>query len=545
MFRTSTPVKLTPRSLTYLLVLTAFSTTPAGAQNFNTPIQHVIVIVQENRTPDNLFGADLALIAAGAHLVQIGFCKGTPIQLTPWRLDACFDPNHYHNPGWVDSYDGGRMDGACGVRADKSACTGSQKLPRCQDADVHYCPQYTIVDNSTGLLNPYFKLAAQYGFANYMFQTNQGPSFPAHQFLFSGSSEPIAPPNDFYKWFASDDGVGEIGCTASADTVVEDVNPRNGSESPRYTPPGNTAGFPCYDHRTLSDVLDDSGISWSYYSDGAAAAWTAPKAISHICQPSQKTGGVCTGSAFQPGGSVQQNPGQVLLDLGVNGTGTQNCQLRQMSWVIPDGNWSDHPGAVGHDGGPSWVAAIVNAVGGYYNSGTLLPVQCNYWANTAILVTWDDWGGFYDDVNPIQTMGAGYPGDNDNGKFYVYGFRVPLLVVSPFAKPGYISGPPANPNCPNFYCHDFGSILNFIEYVFGQGGSSLREVGYSNWHYADYFAQDTGFFFDNYSLYDFFDFSHARPFVPITGAKYGTDCFLNPSNCFADFPADPDSDGGD
>jgi len=539
-------MKCTTRSLALLFALTAIGAMLARAQTFNTQIQHVIVVVQENRTPDNLFGADQALINAGAHLVPTGKCQGQPITLTSWKLDACFDPDHSHKPAWLNTYNGGKMDGSCNISTGANT-TCAKTLPPCQDTEFSICPQYTIVDNSTGLLSPYFQLAAQYGFANYMFQTNQGPSFPAHQFLFSGSSEPIAPTTTFYRWFAAENHGkgGGYGCVAAANSIIREVNPDNGTESPGYKPPGNTAGFPCYEHRTLSDVLDDAGISWRYYTNGVGSLWTAPDAISHICQPSQPTGGKCTGPAFQPGGNVQENSGQILFDLAVNGTSNQNCQLPQVSWVIPDGNWSDHPGTVGHDGGPSWVASIINAVGGYDNSGNLLPIQCNYWGNTAILVTWDDWGGFYDDVNPIQTMGAGYSGGNNNGTFYVYGFRVPLLVVSPFAKQGYISGPATNPACPNFYCHDFGSILNFIEYAFGQGGSSLQEVGYSDWHYADHFTQDTGAPPNNFSLYDFFNFSQPRPFTPITGAKYKTTCFLKPTNCFKHFPADPDSDATD
>jgi hypothetical protein len=244
---------------------------------------------------------------------------------------------------------------------------------------------------------------------------------------------------------------------------------------------------------------------------------------------------------------VALNPAQVLTDLGVNGTDTKNCQLQQVSWVIPDGHWSDHPGVVGQDGGPSWVAAIVNAVGGYDNSGGRLAVECNYWANTVILITWDDWGGFYDDVDPIATIGGGslgYPGGNGNGSHYVYGFRVPLLVVSPYAKAGYISGPANNATCPNFYCHDFGSILKFSEYVFGQKGNSLGPIGPPQWPYADSFVQDMANPPNNYSLYDFFNFrGQPRAFTPIKGAKYATTCFLKPKTCFPHFqPAAPDSD---
>ena len=534
-------------ALAYGLVGTAL----ANGGTFNTPLQHVIVIVQENRTPDNLFGADTALKSAGAHLVTAGSCHGTSITLAAWQLDACFNPSHTH-PAWLTMYDNGAMDGACDVSMSAESCN-EKSLHACPPgASQEYCPNYTYVSNSTGLLNPYFQLAEQYGFANYMFQTNQGPSFPAHQFLFSGTSAPTAYPTHFFDWFAAENLAGKAtnnGCIGSAKSVIMEVDPATGDESagyrPAYAAPANTAGFPCYEHNTLSDVLESAGVSWRYYTGAEGSLWTAPDAIHHICLESK---GACTGPDWPPTGTkMALNPGQVLTDLGVNGTGTNNCQLQQVSWVIPDGNWSDHPGTVGHDGGPSWVAAIVNAVGGYDNSGVKLPVQCNYWANTAILITWDDWGGFYDDVNPIATIGGGntgYPGGHGNGIQYVYGFRVPLLVVSPYAKARYISGPANNPNCPNFYCHDFGSILKFTEYVFGQKGNALGPIGPSQWPYADSFVQDLGNPPNNYSLYDFFDFSgRPRTFTPITGAKYSTTCFLKPRTCFNNFrSAAPDSD---
>lgn len=83
--------------------------------------------------------------------------------------------------------------------------------------------------------------------------------------------------------------------------------------------------------------------------------------------------------------------------------------------MIPDGRYSDHP-AVNDGSGPSWVAAILNAIG-----------TSQYWSNTTIFITWDDWGGFYDHVAP--------PIYNS----YEYGFRVPLIAVSAYAKPGYVS----------------------------------------------------------------------------------------------------------
>ncbi|HUA15193.1 MAG TPA: alkaline phosphatase family protein [Verrucomicrobiae bacterium] len=515
----------------------------------NTPLQHIIVVVQENRTPDNLFLADQNLIRRGAHLEGSGYCRNTRIPLTPWRLDACFNPSHAHKGGWLPTYDGGKMDGACSIPPGlSSGCA----VPACPNSAYAYCPEYTYVQNATydgvhGILDPYFQLAEDYGFANYMFQTNQGPSFPAHQFLFSGTSAPEAYPGFYYQWFAAENLVGGSanGCIAAAGNYVSQVSP-TGNESKGYAPPvpsGATQGYPCYEHRTMSDLLNGAGISWRYYTSGQGSLWTAPNAINHICQ-SSGFGGSCEGPAFK-NGHVVSKVGKILTDLGVNGTSTAACQLPKVSWVIPDGAWSDHPGTVGSDGGPSWVAAIVNAVGGYDNAGNKLPIQCNYWNNTALLITWDDWGGFYDDVDPIKTIGqgnAGYPNGGGNGESYVYGFRVPLIVVSPYAKAGYISGPPNNPVCPSYYCHDFGSILNFIEYAFGTNGNPIGTVGPEQWPYADFFAQDASFGPQHYSLHDFFEFNFPRPFFPVRGAKYATSCFLNPKSCFATFPEAADSD---
>jgi hypothetical protein len=210
-----------------------------------------------------------------------------------------------------------------------------------------------------------------------------------------------------------------------------------------------------------------------------------------------------------------------------------------VSWVIPDGRWSDHGGQTGDFLGAAWVTAIVNAVGNSWTqSGT--GHQCDYWGGnsttpepTVIIVVWDDWGGFYDHVPPYNCQTGTCTGySNSTGQQYVYGFRVPMLVVSAYNKhgsgsfTGYISGAcgqSGQPTCPNEQpqdVHDFGSILNFIEYAFGQGGAflhlpgSLSGTGISPlYFYADVLAPDG----PNapkctscpYSLSDFFNFSQS------------------------------------
>jgi phospholipase C len=155
---------------------------------------------------------------------------------------------------------------------------------------------------------------------------------------------------------------------------------------------------------------------------------------------------------------VDLTPADVLKDIAA-------CNLRSVSWVIPSGQNSDH--ARGNDGGgPSGVASIVNAIGNSAGCDN----HSGYWDNTAIFITWDDWGGWYDHEPP--EILAQPQGD------YQYGFRVPLVVVSAYTPKAYV----------NNRRHDFGSILRFIEHNFGVVEGKLN--------FADARAQNdlTGFF---------------------------------------------------
>ena len=510
-----------------LLTLVFFVAKFAPAQTYNTPIRHVIVVVQENRTPDNLF-QDPVLIANGADISSSGFFQNdqgqrTTIPLAPGPLDSCYDPAHSH-AAWLQMWDNGAMDGANRIKITFAGCTSLRALPR--------YPQFTFVHNTLfdgvhGILDPYFQVAEQYGFADRMFQTNQGPSFPAHQFLFSGTSAPVPynDPSGFWTWFSAENpaDTGNSGCNAPAGQVVEQIAP-DGKESPGYN-----QGYPCYEHPVITDLLDGATppLSWRYYAHGTPGSkkggqiWNAPEAVAHICQ-SSGPGGFCQGPAWKNNVVIPSQ--QVLTDI-------CNGNLANVTWVIPDGNWSDHAGTTLDDGGPSWVAALVNYIGNSNNNGGCVPE--NYWNDTVIVVTWDDWGGWFDHVPP---WAIGY--SNNTGGQYVYGFRVPLVVISAYTRQtqgvqgftGYISS----------LNYDFGSTLNFVEYVFGQSGESLGQVGPVEYPYADTFAPDLmqG---NTYSLSDFFDFSQAHPFKTITGAKYPPSYFIN----YQKQPHAPDNDGDD
>jgi phospholipase C len=382
---------------------------------------------------------------------------------------------------FVQMYDNGKMDGADKVQA--------QPNPGCK---LPTNPQFKYIDNSQGTVQPYFDMASQYGFANRMFQTNQGPSFPAHQFLLSGTSAPTTNSNLFAAEnpVSSGGGRNNAGCIAPTGTTVRLIDSQGNESSKQY---------PCFEHPTLTDLLDNApngAIDWRYYTSSPGSIWTAPNAIKHMCVPETHGGSlVCTGSDWVDHVVLPQT--KVLNDI-------NNCNLPPVSWVIPDGAASDHA-AINRGLGPSWVASIVNAIG---NGG------CGYWQDTAILITWDDWGGWYDHIAPFQIGQF-----NGWGTGYVYGFRVPLLVVSAYTPQGYVDDS----------IYDFGSILVFIEDNFGSFGQSLGPIG-------------PGFYADAYAngLDDFFTLRHARPFQTIQ-AMHDANYFLH----YSAPPIDPDDDGDD
>jgi hypothetical protein len=221
-----------------------------------------------------------------------------------------------------------------------------------------------------------------------------------------------------------------------------------------------------------------------------------------------------------------------------------NCQLAAVSWAIPDSRWSDH-GGEDNGSGPAYVANIVNAIGENTKCvDTVNGKQYSYWQDTAIFITWDDWGGWFDHVPPFKVLNQ--QGCNQWGCNYVYGFRVPLLVVSAYTGApgkgyvsGAISGPPSYPPPPQF-THDFGSILAFIENNFGIPIGSIGPIQY---RFADFFAPEFQQGSGVVPLADFFQFPY-RNFTPIPvpvgfDSSYFQNYFVNNPT---DAPQEPDAD---
>ena len=523
-------MKLAAKSIVLLGCLAALA---ANAQTFDvSTFKHVVVIFQENRTPDNLFNGLTPKCAMNANtctttlttscydIATCGLSKqsGTdmPVTLTAVNLANTYDLSHAHK-AWDQMCDRDPNTGLCQ--------NDGAYLVKCSPNPMTTCPmspQYKFVDNSSGTVQPYLDLAMQYGWGNAMFQTNQGPSFPAHQFIFGGTSAPTAqddadgmfisenpgapsganynpnqdtgclsPLNEFNTLISPSSGSCPSGCTCFENNTIKECQLVN-----------NPLGTLCFKHATVPTLLSAPVTSWKYYgpkvttnpngSNPDGSIWMAPASITDICQP-DPTFTTCTGPAFTgPNPNVDLNPADVLTDI-------KNCNLANINWVIPKGQNSDHPG--GNGGGPSWVASIVNTIGMNTTCDTTNG-HTGYWFDTAIIITWDDWGGWTDHVPPAILPG--------NEGTYQLGFRVPLVVVSAYTPKGYI----------NNNQHDFGSVLRFTESVFGISEGALN--------FAD--ARATN------DLHGFFSLTTPRNFVQINAPLNAT-FFINDTTP-ATFPDD-------
>jgi phospholipase C len=363
--------------------------TPTPTPTPNGLIDHVVVVIQENRSFDNLFHG-----FPNANTVNAGYWHQTLETLQPFDLASPYSADHTHG-AWKHAYDGGLMDGFGDVEGGNFS--GGPRSPAGAAVYV-YAPQSEV--------QPYWDLATSFALSDNTFESYQGPSFVSHLFMVAGQAAEMAENPDGNPW----------GCTAPAGTHVATID-QYGEHHPGI--------YPCVTMTTIADELDAAGISWRYY---------APQIYPD--DPSQGDFGR-NWSTFQAVKNVYYGPDwinvispetQVLSDI-------ENGNLAKVTYVVPSLNNSDHPGE-GIDNGPSWVTSIVDAM-----------ESSQYWSHCAVIVVWDDWGGWYDHVAP---------------QIYDYeslGFRVPLLAISPYAKTNYVS----------HVQYETASVLRFIEDTFGLG----------------------------------------------------------------------------
>ncbi|MBV8530012.1 MAG: hypothetical protein JO104_01740 [Candidatus Eremiobacteraeota bacterium] len=396
-------------------------------------IKHVIVIIQENRSFENLFAG-----YPGANAPMYGHAYHSHKRVKVSLHQTTFETNPNLPHDWQDAIVGwnkGNMD---------RFHTG----PRMNFAAYAYVERSEIA--------PYWAMAKQYVLADAMFPTEFGGSYTAHLTAVAGTDNmnrrsaqvnyPTHTPND---------------CDSPPGTKSSLVN-RN-----RKVGLGN-GPFPCFTQfNTMAEVLDGGGVSWKYYVTKLlnAGIWSPFEAIKYVRYGNDWNTDIITPQT------------KILTDPGAG-------QLASVSWVTPSHQDSDHPGAHS-DMGPSWVASVVNAVG-----------KSSYWKTSAIVVIWDDWGGWFDNASPPQL------------DFRGLAMRVPCLIISPYAKKGT-----ASQSYVSHTQYEFGSILRFIEQAF-----SLPPIGQPSEGYTDSRAN---------SIVDSFDFTQKpRKFTPF-GAKYPASRFLD------------------
>jgi phospholipase C len=387
---------------------------PSRHHRTASPIQHVIVVIQENRTFNDLFagfpGATSSL--TGEELVKQGSgYVEQQIDLSKTKLTDKQNIAHLYK-AFLAAWQKGAMDGFSLIKYTRTGLPEGKK-------------PYQYVDPAQ--IVPYRTMAAQWGLADEMFQTQGSDSFTAHQDLIRGgtfisaSASLIDPPTAPYTW-GCDSGPGVK--TSLITTALKHETNKGPFPCSKDFPNYGSDGY-----KTLRDLLDAKAITWKYYTPlfehkEPNGMWNAFDVIASVRYGNEWKANI-------------SSPETTIFNDITYGT------LPAMSWVIPDAANSDHPGYAAKDTGPSWVADIVNAIGG-----------SQYWNSTAVIVVWDDWGGFYDPVPPP-------PQDNQGGP----GFRIPMIVVSPYVKLG--SGTKGGYVSHTIY--EFGSILRFVEDNFGLG----------------------------------------------------------------------------
>ncbi len=404
-----------------MLVALAMSTTTEAsasarlqasyASHNGSPIAHVIVVSMENRTPDNLFCTAYPALLNPSDYGQP--FPGMDLQCPPadpayWTsLASPFDPGHSYLE-LVAEWDNGALDGF--TNDPVYTLTGQQ-------ISIPGFAQTVVPPNETPI---YSLLASTYVTGDRMFSSGLVPSFPAHQYMFAGQSIAADSPNGM-PW----------GCDAPPSELVSTFGPNNTLGSPVY---------PCFDYASLAELLDTAGIGWKYYTDRPRTVGGNIDAIGAIRH-------LRFGTDF----AQHVRFPEVAVESAIS-----RCRLSAVSFVNAPTFASDLSGTLSA-GGPSFVGGLYLVL-----AETVLQhrAACRYYNDTAVVVTWDDSGGWSDHVAPALDPQTGRP----------FGLRVPIMVLSPYAN---------HPSSdPIYVAHDtftFGSILRYIENTFKLGSLGLQD----------------------------------------------------------------------
>jgi phospholipase C len=351
----------------------------------NDHIQHVITIMMENHDYDSYFGTYCQVLGPFCSSTGNGIPAGTCVPYYPSDPSyGCVQPFNLTPAQFtINDMEHDWYSGA--VADDNGAMDGFYQAEGTTNTFGHY-------NQST--IPVYWDMAEEYATSDNFWGGNLSYSLPNHWELISATTPP----------FAYDNYLGSGGVQSS---YLSEAN--------------NTT--------SVEDLLDKANVSWKYYDTSLMPYGSA-------------INGVVWGGAYD-----YWNPMAAAAESYTSANAShfvsrdefipdvENGSLPNVSYLIPDFSYSDHPGW-NNSYGQTWVASLVNAV-----------EASRYWNSTVIFVTWDDYGGWYDQVAPPKVLGDGLS------------FRAPLLVISPYVK-------------ENFIGHSFGdfmSLLHFVEWQFGLG----------------------------------------------------------------------------
>jgi phospholipase C len=379
------------------------------ATRFTTrwPIKHVVFIIKENRSFDHMFG-----LFPGVNSVRVANDHGVMRPMTKAEDQRAHDLTHCYACA-VAAIDAGRMDGFNqSVWDDKYAFT--QFRPNQLPNYWHWAQQNVLMDN--------------------FFASATGPSFPNHLYSIAAQSggaldNPVQDPgllqqrlrNGFAKSWGCD--------IVQPGAYVEILDPE-----------GKLIKVdPCFDFTTEGDLLRKAGIPWAYYAATnrqLGYIWSAYSAIDRYRNDPELWNRYIRGVD------------DVVRDI-------EQDRLPPVTWVTPRFQLSEHP-EYNFCYGENWTTKVIDAI-----------MNSPMWKDTAIFVTWDDYGGFYDHVKPIEVDPFGL------------GIRVPMLIISPYAKQGFVDHTEG----------EFSSVLRFIEDNWGLSRLTDRDRKADNLSEAFDFTQ--------------------------------------------------------
>lgn len=378
------------------------SASASGSTNSGTlwPIKHVVFLIKENRTFDNLFGT-----FPGADGVSFGFDGNVRRPLTPGTDGSIGSEDIPHcyicsRAAWNH----GKMDGF-----NQNAVTD----------------QWSYTQLRRSQLPNYWHWASQFVLGDRFFSSAQGPSFPNHLYAIAAQSGGA---HDNPRRTGAFRSSNTFGCDAPKGQTVTVVDSEGKEKQVQ----------PCFKFQTEGDLLNNAGIDWAYYAanpDQLGYIWSAYSAIDQVRNTPQWQDHVLPVD-------------RVISDIVKN-------RLPPVTWIAPRYEVSEHP-QYNFCQGENWSTQVIDAI-----------MKSPAWKSTAIFVTWDDYGGFYDHVAPPQVDAFGF------------GIRVPLLVISPYALKGVV----------DHHLGEFSSVLRFIEDNWGLGQLTGRDLSADNLSYDFDFTQ--------------------------------------------------------